>query len=466
MKKLLIFLSILILIGIFALSPVNATNNITLSLNKNNITYGENSDVTITLKENGTPLHNKEVKLDIYSSSVNFFGETKKTNEKGQATFNLSSLPTGYYNARMFYYDNYFYNQSDLKVNYGKAKASINLENLANYRTKITIKLTDNHENPLKGYSLDSYLNPPHKGKSLVVYKDGSWIEDGIDLISGNDLKTDNNGIITTIIDGIICKGEISFYLWDGNYKITNTVLINNKIPSKIKITETHLNSYYYFIYYSLLNHKETEINKQLKAIVDGKTYYGKNNLLLIPVGEFKKYTVKLLFDGDSTYAKSEYTHTYTLTGKEIVKDQITGKLVKKFKKFGHTYAKYKIYNIIAYLNGKIKKSFSHYETSLYSAEKYKLFKTANEKIKINGFIPSIYLKNKLRIKAYYDGNNDIKLNYYFQYKKGGISKLAGYIKIHKYKTYYSWYNKQSLLSFSSNLNKKLAIKYARIIGW
>ncbi|WP_054834628.1 hypothetical protein [Methanobrevibacter arboriphilus] len=78
MKKLLIFLSILILIGIFALSPVNATNNITLSLNKNNITYGENSDVTITLKENGTPLHNKEVKLDIYSSSVNFLGGKQK----------------------------------------------------------------------------------------------------------------------------------------------------------------------------------------------------------------------------------------------------------------------------------------------------------------------------------------------------------------------------------------------------
>ncbi|WP_042704033.1 hypothetical protein [Methanobrevibacter arboriphilus] len=93
MKKLLIFLSILILIGIFALSPVNATNNITLSLNKNNITYGENSDVTITLKENGTPLHNKEVKLDIYSSSVNFFGETKKLMKKVKPRLILVVFP-------------------------------------------------------------------------------------------------------------------------------------------------------------------------------------------------------------------------------------------------------------------------------------------------------------------------------------------------------------------------------------
>ncbi len=465
-KKIILILSITLVILLFSLSNVSASNNITINIDKKNITYGEPTNVTLTLKENGTPLSGKEVSLKIYRD---IYDKTAITNEKGQAifSFNGTSLNRRGYSVNMYYQDR-LYNFTDLEVLPGKAKATINLETLKDYKTKLTIQVTDNKGNPIEGYSLDSYLNPTHKGKSLVVYKDGSWIENGIDLISGNDLKTDNNGIITKIIDGIIYKGEVSFFLYgsDYNYNINNTVVINNKLPSIIKITYTYLTCAFYGIHYSLSTYDGKKINKQIKAVVDSKTYYGENNVLLIPVNKFKKYSLKLLFDGDSNYAKSEYNHSYTLNGNEVIGNAVTYKSIKKFKRFGHTYSKSKCYKLTTYLNGKVKKSFLQYITTLVSPEKYRLFKTANEKIKINGFIPLLYLKNKLRIKAYYDGNNDIKLNYYFQYKKGGISKLAGYIKIHKYKTYYSWYNKQFLLSFSSNLNKKLAIKYARIIGW
>ncbi|RBQ24517.1 hypothetical protein ALNOE001_01790 [Candidatus Methanobinarius endosymbioticus] len=106
---------------------------------------------------------------------------------------------------------------------------------------------------------------------------------------------------------------------------------------------------------------------------------------------------------------------TVKFTGNEIIK-KWTGtdnSKDKKYKRFGHTYEKVKLYDFQQSLGGKLYKTFNRYENILLSGNKYRLFKTANEKIKVSG-ISSIFLKNKINVQAYYDGTDDIKLNYRF----------------------------------------------------
>jgi hypothetical protein len=176
-------------------------------------------------------------------------------------------------------------------------------------------------------------------------------------------------------------------------------------------------------------------------------------------------YKVNLYYAGNDKYLSCSRNYTVKFTGNEEIDGWRTKKLYKTYKKYGHTYKKYKLYWVTQKLNGKTTTAFDGYDTIVSDKGKYKLYKTANEKIVLNG-IPSLFFKNKLKIKAYYDGDNDIKLNYYFYNKKGKLSKLAGYIKIHKYYGYYSWTNNYKVIRFTSNLNKKLAIKYAKIVGW
>lgn len=456
---------------------IRDTNSSPIDITTSKITILDYNAYNITIKAEQTnnPLSNREIIISTSDFPNYYSGAYLKgiSNNEGIVIFNLSKFSNDQF---IMYYglvddnENYLKNSSLIKIPSIKIKAIIsNLKYLANHKTQINIQLLDQYNNTLSGaYHL--YLNKLKNGKLYNEITNTEWYETARYLDYYNNYLGDygqidiKKGVNTVILKGWIYKGIITLEDF-GGYNIYGNLTVDNKRPLNIKVMGNYLNSKYYFIEYAVYDSGKKVYN-ELKALVNGKTYFGENGHVLIPINGFKTYNVKLYYNGDSVFSKSEINTSYTLTGNEIIKQSMTGKLIKKFKRFGHTYGKYKIYNVYQKLNGKIFKEFSHYETSLYSAEKYKLFKTANEKIKINGFIPSIYLKNKLRIKAYYDGNNDIKLNYYFQYKKGGISKLAGYIKIHKYKTYYSWYNKQFLLSFSSNLNKKLAIKYARIIGW
>lgn len=178
-------------------------------------------------------------------------------------------------------------------------------------------------------------------------------------------------------------------------------------------------------------------------------------------------YKVNLTYGGNNNYLPTSKIETIKFTGNEVIKSWTgtDGSKGKKYKRFGHTYEKIKLYDFEQTLSGKVTKTFSNYENILVSGNKYRLFKTANEKIKLRG-IPSIFFKNKLKIEAYYDGTDDIKLNYKFYYKNGKTSKVAGTIKIHKYSTYYSWKNKWKIVSFTSSLTRSLAVKYARIVRW
>lgn len=97
------------------------------------------------------------------------------------------------------------------------------------------------------------------------------------------------------------------------------------------------------------------KINKNLKAIIDGKTYTCENGIFFIPINIFKIYKARLYYDGDSEYVKAEPNTSYKLTGNEVYKVSSTAdKIIKKFKRFRPTYGKYKVYTVKERLNGRL----------------------------------------------------------------------------------------------------------------
>lgn len=259
----------------------------------------------------------------------------------------------------------------------------------------------------------------------------------------------------------IIIIGFILLFLMISINSINASDTNNTKKDSKICVwsyypTSEKIGNLEYMVYYDKDNNSKFSDSDKLIQNIKIKKF---------KINKQGKYKVNIQFPGNNEYNPSSINHTVIFTGKEYIGGYSTNKLYKTYKKYGHTYKKYKSYWTTKYLNGKSVKKFDGYVTKLISGKKYRLLTSKNVNLKGSFF-------NEGKYKAYFNGDNKIIINMYgYYYPMGSFVKKynkIGYILLNKdfYTVYYSYhtYNVYTFNFYENSISKKLVNKFSKYL--
>ena len=271
---------------------IKANNNVVVSAK--DVTYGENTIVTITADIDG-------------EYSININGTAEKINvADGVGNISISLKPGSYWANGSFDNPNYSSNITNASFNVQKITTKITAAAVAttyNVNKNLVITLKDNKGNPISGAQLT------------------------VNLGSNKKYTTDKNGQVKVAVAKLVPKTYTAKISFAGNsiYKASSTtakVVVKKaspKITAKAKTFKFEDKTKKYTI--TLKDNKNKVMkNKKVTLKVNGKTYTAKTNSKGIATFKLSKLTKKGKFTTAITYAGDKYYKKVTKKAKVTVK--------------------------------------------------------------------------------------------------------------------------------------------------
>lgn len=317
---------------IFLLISINGTfaeeskKNTSLSIEASNSTFGGNSSINITLKDDqNQSIQGANITLWIQGDKY-----IKSTESNGIANFIIRDLAPNDYFISVFFDGDSIYNPSN-------ATSKLKIAPLKSTLTVNTSTITFGDSINIKAFLKDSSNNPIKDQKIYLTLSGGVF-----------NATTDSNGMANFIINYILAAGTHTlFALYEEStiYASSNAVAIQTVNKASTKIIASAKTIYQgqktFIVAYMLNSKNKALINKTLTLNINKKNYTGKINsegIAIFKIPSIKKgaYNIKIIFKGDENY-KTSY-----ITKKQVVKPIADLKISKIKTKKGKYYIKIK----------------------------------------------------------------------------------------------------------------------------